>query len=800
MDERNDALVATTDSPSPDGSTRASDLSLGEQISLLSGKSAWETRDLPARGVKSVFVSDGPHGLRARPGVSDVGLGGAIPATCFPTAVTLGSTWDPELVRQVGRALGREATDIGVDVILGPGMNIKRHPLGGRNFEYFSEDPLLSGKLAGALSSGIQDEGVGACLKHYAVNNQESNRFVVDAIVDERTLRELYLRGFEIAIREAQPWTVMSSYNLVNGKHVGESPELLGILRDELGFDGLVMSDWGAVSDRPAAIAAGLDLEMPGSAGMWDSEVAAAVASGRLAADDVAKDAQRVLDLAAKARCKGADPNATVDPATLAANDALARRVAAAGSVLLANDGLLPLTGNPKIAVIGAFADKPRYQGSGSSLVNSARVTTLLDALRERGVEVSYAPGYEPLESADDARLLAEAVEVAHDADVAVVIAGLPPLIESEGFDRDDLEMPAQQNALISAVAAANPRTVVVLQNGAPVTMPWRNRVNAILEAYLGGQAGGAAIADLLFGEAEPGGRLAETFPASLSDVPSDANFPGEPHQVVYAERLNVGYRRTGDDAPKALFPFGYGLSYTTFDWSDIRLNLDAVTAADPDSGLALLITVTNTGNRAGTDVVQVYCHDATGLVERPRRELIAFEKIALAAGESRTIAIPIAPDSFAFWDANAHTWRTPSGQYEIEVGHNAEDIVAVLPLQVTGDLTEPYVDPGMAEFKPQRPVRPYTREATLGELADTWVGRRVGSLIRKNSFPTEEDPASQKMVDRMLEELPLRAGAAFSGGRLTLPMVDMILAAANGKPVGITKAMAGLAKNFRNN
>ncbi len=791
---------------------RASDLPLAQRVALLSGSTTWLTEPIPpgpdgTGGVGSAYVSDGPHGLRALPDARDLSVHGALPATCFPTAVTLASTWDVDLVREVGRAIGTEALALGVDVVLGPGLNLKRHPLCGRNFEYFSEDPLVSGALAAALVEGIQERGVGTSVKHFAVNNQEAHRFVVDAVVDERTLRELYLAGFEHVVTTARPWTVMAAYNRVNGVHVTESAELLGILRDEWGFDGLVMSDWGAVADRVQGVAAGLDLEMPASQGTWDAEVLAAVADGTLDEAAVTTAAQRVLDLVARSPY---GPERTPGHGTgdqgLDEHDALARRVAAAGTVLLANDGILPLAGPARIAVIGDFARSPRFQGAGSSQVNAARVTSALDALRERGVEVDFAPGYDPVHSRDDAALLAEAVGVAREADVAVVFVGLPPVYESEGFDRENLSLPAQHDALVTTVAAANPRTVVVLQNGGPVLMPWRDQVAAIVESYLGGQAGGAAVVDVLFGDAEPAGRLAESFPASLDDVAAAPWFPGDPHQVEYREGLAVGYRHLVTEGIEPAFPFGFGLSYTTFTWTDVRVDRAEVGAGEP---VTVRVTVQNTGARAGADVVQVYLHDATGVVCRPRRELAGFASVRLEPGESAEVVVEVPARAFAFWDVRAHGWRTPSGRFDVEVARNASDVVATLPVDVAGDVDDAPEPAGTAlvagddeafarrlgrPVPSARPVRPFTRETTVGELEGTAVGRLVGKLVRKGSFPEEGDEVTRLMVERMVSELPLRSAAMFSGGRLSLPAVDAILALADGRPVSAARTLADRA------
>jgi beta-glucosidase len=775
------------------GMIDAAALSLAQQIALLSGADVWRTRAVPEAGVPSCMLSDGPHGLRFQPATGDnLGTGGSEPATCFPTAVTLASSWDEALVADVAAAVAVEALAAGVDVVLGPGLNIKRHPLCGRNFEYYSEDPLLSGRLAAAAVRGLQDRGVGACLKHFAVNNQESHRFVVDAVVDERTLREIYLRGFEYAVTTARPWTVMAAYNLVNGAWATENRRLLtDVLRGEWGFEGLVMSDWAAVADRVAAVAAGTDLEMPGSAGLWDREVLDAVRRGDLPADLITASAQRVLDLVARS------PRHEPGPFPADAHDALARRAAAEGTVLLTNDGLLPLAPGGTVAVIGAFAEQPRYQGAGSSLVNPTRLTTALDEFRRRGADVTYAPGYDPRRSVRDDALIDEAVRAARAADVAVVLAGLPPADEGEGYDRTHLNLPEQHDALIAAVTAANPRTVVALSNGAPVLMPWRDAPAAIVESYLGGQASGAALVDVLYGDAEPGGRLAETFPAALADVAADPWFPGDPHQVEYREGLFVGYRHHTTAGVAPLFPFGHGLSYTSFAWDGIAVGSGTV---DAGADVTVRLTVTNTGPRAGSDVVQVYLSDRTGVVLRPRRELAGFAKVRLGPGESTEVTVVVPARAFAFYDVTAGDWRIPSGPFAVEVARSSVDVVCSLTVVVSGGVASAPEGPGTPAIAVSdelfaarlgrpvprpRPVRPYTRQSTLGQLSGTRIGRLLFAVLwRMAPFDaeTKADETAMATYRRALEELPLRGAAIYSGGKLRLRTVDVLLALLNGR------------------
>jgi beta-glucosidase len=787
----------------------ARSLTLAQQVALLSGGDFWRTQPLPEVGIPSAVLSDGPHGLRFQAdGAEHLGMSGSEQSTCFPTAVTLASSWDEELAEEIGRALAGEARALGVDVVLGPGLNIKRHPLCGRNFEYFSEDPLLSGRLAAAVVTGLQRAGVGACLKHFAVNNQEFHRFVVDAVVDERTLRELYLSGFEYAVKASRPWTVMAAYNQVNGHPATENHRLLTeILRAEWGFDGLVMSDWAATGDRVAAVAAGMDLEMPSSNGLSDRDVVQAVESGRLRAELVTTSAQRVLDLVARS----AHTRRSAIP--VGEHDALARRAAAEGTVLLSNDGLLPLASDLSIALIGAFAAQPRYQGSGSSLVSPTRITTALDELRRRGSNVAYAPGYDLAEAGPDAALIAEAVDIARTADVAVVMVGLPPSRESEGFDRTDLALPAQHDDLVAAVCAVNPRTVVALSNGAPVLMPWRDAPAAILESYLGGQAGGAALIDVIYGDVEPAGRLAETFPASLDDVAADPFFPGEPHQVEYREGLFVGYRYHTTAGREPLFPFGHGLGYTTFAWDGVEVDHATVQAGDD---VTITLTVTNTGQRPGSDVVQIYLHDRSGVVLRPRRELAGFAKVRLQPGQCRTVTVTVPGRAFAFYDVRVGDWRIPSGSYDLEVARSSADMVDTVTVAVKGGIdtaAEPADAPLVAATDehfhrrlghpvPQpRPVRPFTRNSTVDELSVTRIGRLLKTVLWRLApldEATKADKATMAMLEHALAELPLRGVAIHSGGKLRWASVDALLDILNGRPGrAATKALTSVARTL---
>ena len=762
------------------------------KVRLLSGSNMFEVRGLPDHGLGPIAVSDGPHGLRQQGhGGDHLGISGSVPSTCFPTAATLGSTWDVALVEQVGVALGEEAAEQGVAVILGPGLNIKRHPAGGRCFEYLSEDPLLSGKLAAAMVRGIQSQGIGACLKHYAVNNQEAHRLVVDAVVDERTLREFYLTGFEIAVKESAPWTVMCSYNLVNGTYASEHHELLqDILRDEWGFDGLVMTDWGATNDRIAGVRAGLDLEMPGSRGAFDDELLEALDAGTLTDDELDRCATRVIELLQRARRDQV-------PGDRDAHHELGRAAAAAGSVLLRNEGVLPLSAAlGRVAIVGAFAETPRFQGAGSSQVHPTRVDRLLDLVRQRvgpDTDVVYVAGYDPEDGSGSPALLQEALAAADGSDVVIFCGGLPAPMESEGFDRTTLDLPAGQVALIEALATRAAPVVVVLSNGGVVHLPWAERVDAVLECWLGGQAGAGGTVDVLFGDVDPGGRLAESIPVHVAQLPADRNFPGVPRQVEYREGMAVGYRFHDAAAVPARYPFGHGLSYTTFDWTDPVIDGEG-------TDVRVSVRVTNTGDRAGSDVVQVYVRDRKASLWRPRQELKGFAKVHLDPGANELVTISLDRRAFAVWDVVAHDWLVEAGAFEIVVARSSVDPVARLRHRVeSADAVTPVAAPADLvmtddEFTERlgrpipvpAPVRPFHRNSTLEDLETTRFGRILGRQIIRaglqeaaKEFP-DPDEATQAMVRTALREGPARGLVLLSAGKVPFVAVDLMVAAFN--------------------
>ncbi|GAS83694.1 beta-glucosidase family protein [Paenibacillus amylolyticus] len=750
-------------------------MTLEEKAGMCSGLDFWHLKGVERLGIPSIMVTDGPHGLRKQDGSADhLGLTSSVPATCFPSAAGLASSWDKELARQVGVALGEECQAEDVAVLLGPGVNIKRSPLGGRNFEYFSEDPLLSTQMATGHIQGVQSQGVGTSLKHFAVNNQEERRMSIDAVVDERTLREIYLASFEGAVKDGQPWTVMCSYNKVNGTYAGENEWLLtDILKDEWGHEGLVVSDWGAVNERADALAAGLELEMPTSGGIGERKVIDAVESGQLPLDKLDRAVERLLKLifnAVDQKQEGATYNKDE-------HHQLARKVAAESMVLLKNEeGLLPLGREGEVALIGAFARKPRFQGGGSSHINPTKVDDIVEEMTQvagEGVTFSYAPGYR-IEADDvDETLMHEAVQAAQSADTAVVFVGLPDRYESEGYDRAHLRLPDNHIRLIEEIAKVQSRIVVVLSNGSPVEMPWLPQVQAVLEAYLGGQAVGGAIADLLYGEVNPSGKLAETFPAKLSHNPSYLNFPGEGDRVDYREGIFVGYRYYDKKELEPLFPFGYGLSYTTFEYADLKVDRTELTDQDE---VNVHVRVTNTGDRAGKEIVQLYVSDVESTVIRPLKELKAFAKVALEPGESEVVSFTLNKRSFAYYNVDMKDWHVETGEFEIQVGSSSRDIHVHTRVNVESTAT----------FLPT-----YTRNSTLGDIQrdpahKQLLEQALQQFQEASGFGGDDAGDHADMMDAMMKYMPLRALVAFSGGAMTEEAMNELLEQLNNKDHGI--------------
>ncbi|MCF2531120.1 beta-glucosidase [Yinghuangia soli] len=711
------------------------DLSLEQKAKILTGRDHTTSHPLDELGIPAIVLIDGPHGVRPPYSASDhLGINESQPATCFPPAVAVGSSWDPEVAAQVGEAVAREARSYGIDVVLGPGINIKRSPLCGRNFEYYSEDPLLSGALASSHVQAMQAAGAGASLKHFAVNNQETERIQVSADVDERTLREIYFPAFEQVVKEAAPATVMCSYNRINGVHASQNHWLLtDVLRDEWGYDGLVISDWGAVHDRVEALAAGMDLAMPMDWGAGESALIAAVRSGALEESVLDTSVRRILDLAGTATGAAAVAAGATESFDVDAHHALARQLAAECAVLLKNeDCVLPLAPEAALAVIGAFAMAPRFQGGGSSHINATRSDSAIDELRALAAnpdKVQYASGF-TLKGTDEA-MIAEAVSVAREADVAVVFAGLAEADESEGYDRETIALPAAQVEVIRAVAAAAARTVVVLSNGGVVSLEgWHDEVDAILEGWLLGQAGGGALADLLFGVANPSGRLAETIPLRLEDNPSFLNFPGELGHVRYGEGVMVGYRYYSSVGIPVRYPFGHGLSYTTFTTSALEV------AATGDDTADVSFTVTNTGSRPGKHVVQVYVATEAGPVRRPARELRAFTKVALEPGGSCRVTLALGRRAFAFYNVHEADWRVSAGAYTIQIGDSADDIVAEAVIELPGDAPK---------------ALPLTIESSLGDwFAHPVVGPELTARLSA-AAPAPEGPEEAEESARLL-------------------------------------------------
>lgn len=661
-------------------------MTLEEKAALCTGASAWTTTPVERLGIPEMVVSDGPHGIRRVPDVHSMGAK-SLPATCFPTASCLASTWDVDLTRQLGIALAEECVALNVDVLLGPGTNMKRSPLGGRNFEYFSEDPYLAGEMAANFINGVQSNGIGVSLKHFAANNQEFQRFSISAEVDERTLREIYLPAFETAVKQAQPWTVMCSYNKVNGTFASEHHQLLTeILKDEWGFEGLVVSDWGAVRNRVTALKAGLDWEMPGPQERSVNAVVEAVRSGELDEAVLDESVRRILRIIFKTKETPKGGSFDVE-----AHHELARRIASEGMVLLKNDGILPLQEYQHIAVIGRSAQNPHFQGGGSSYINATKVAIPFKELQDHAgnAELAYAEGY-PGDDSFQQDMIDRAVELAQSAEVALLYIALPSFKESEGYDRQDLDLTEQQIALIQAVSQVQSKTVVVLNNGAPVAMSdWIDSVSAVLEGWMMGQAGGAALADILFGRVNPSGKLGETFPLKLVDTPAHINWPGGAGKVYYGEGIFTGYRYYDTKEMPVLFPFGYGLSYTTFEYSNPKVS--AKNFKDVD-GVTVTIDVTNTGKLAGKEIVQLYVHDQKSGLLRPEKELKSFAKVELRPGETRSVSLQLDFRSFAYYHPKYKQWITEDGDFDLLIGASSADLRCRLAVTLEATLSLPCI------------------------------------------------------------------------------------------------------------
>ena len=743
-----------------------SQMTLEEKAALCTGASPWTTTPVERLGVPEMTVTDGPHGVRRVADIYSM-ASESLPATCFPTASCLAATWDVQLIHEMGEALAEECIALNVDVILGPGVNMKRSPLGGRNFEYFSEDPYLAGEMAASLINGVQSKGVGTSLKHYAANNQEFQRFSISAEVDERTLREIYLPAFEKAVKQASPWTVMCSYNKVNGTFASEHHTLLtDILKKEWGFEGLVVSDWGAVRDRVAALKGGLDWEMPGPQERRVRAVVEAVQSGELDEAILDEAVRRILRIVFKAKETPKGGTFDVD-----AHHELASKIASEGMVLLKNNGLLPLKGQQHIAVIGRAAEHAHFQGGGSSHINPTKVAVPFKELQVRAenAELTYAEGY-PTDNSFRQDLIDQAVNLARSAEVAVLYIALPTFKESEGYDRSDLDLTEQQIALIQAVAKVQPNTIVVLNNGAPIAMSaWIDEVAAVLESWMMGQAGGAAIADVLFGRTNPCGKLAETFPLKLSDTPAHINWPGGAGKVTYGEGLFIGYRYYDAKEMPVLFPFGYGLSYTSFAYSNPRVSSKAFKDVD---GLTVTVDVTNTGNLAGKEIVQVYVHDQMSGLVRPNKELKGFAKVELQPGETKSVSIPLDFRAFAYYHPEYRQWITEDGEFDILIAASAADIRHNLRVTLESTLHLPCI---------------LDKESTIREWMADPRGKAVfGAFYAQIEAQTRkifgggderygnESAIGMDIMD-MMNDMPVVSVLLFQQGALPMPAEDIV-------------------------
>lgn len=736
-------------------------MTVEEKAGLCSGQDFWHTKAVERLGIPAIMVSDGPHGLRKQDQEADhLGINESIKAVCFPAGCALAASFDRGMTTRLGEALGVECQAENVAVILGPAVNIKRSPLCGRNFEYYSEDPYLASEIAASHIKGVQSKNVGTSIKHFLANNQEHRRMSSSSEMDERTAREIYLAAFEGAVKQSGPWTVMCSYNRINGTYACENKKYLtDILRDEWGFDGFVVSDWGAVNDRVESLKAGLELEMPSSFGINDKKITEAVKSGRLSEECLDEAAERVLNIVYKF-VENRDENAVFDRE---ADHKLSKEIAAECMVLLKNDNILPLDEKADTVFIGAFAKKPRYQGGGSSHINSFKVESALDA--SAGMEhITYAPGFITEEDVVDDALIQEAVEAAKKAETAVVFAGLPDSFESEGFDRRHMRLPDCQNELIRQVAAVNPNTVVVLHNGSPVEMPWIQDVKAVLEAYLGGQAVGAATVDILFGKANPCGRLAETFPLRLEDNPSYLYYLGEGDKVEYREGVFVGYRYYDKKKMDVLFPFGHGLSYTTFTYGNLRLDKDSM---KDNEILSVSVDVTNTGTMKGKEVVQLYVSPLNSSIIRPVRELKGFDKVELKPGETKTVHFELEKRAFAYYDMEAGDWAVESTDYEIQIGKSSRDIAEAAKVHVEST---------------EKMARSYDRNTTFGDLMKDEKAMEIaesmlkGMAVLGDAADDALGESTSAMNEAMMMYMPIRGVLTFGQGNISEEELEELL------------------------
>lgn len=797
-------------------------MSLEEKALMMSGKNTWQTQDFPQYGIPAMMMSDGPHGMRTQPpGAGDhLGINASMPATCFPTAATVANTWNQGLVEEMGKALAEEAVSMGVHVVLGPGLNIKRSPLCGRNFEYYSEDPYHAGKMAASLVKGIQSYGISACPKHFAVNSQELRRMAMNSVVDERTLREIYLTGFEIAVKEGKAKSIMSSYNEVNGVYANENKHLLqDILVDEWGFDGYVVSDWGASNDHALGVKHGSHLEMPGTTKTGQKEIIKGIEEGVLTEAELDQRLDELLDVilptheglehAKKVHHIG-NSSMTEQAFDVEAHHALARKVAEEGIVLLKNEeNILPLAGKTKVAVIGDFAQTPRYQGAGSSLVNPTKEPeSILNCIKDTDLHmVSYAQGYKR-NAKPDAQMIDTAVKIAKGADVVLIFAGLDEIGEAEGLDRSHMKMAEAQNALIDTLAETNDNVIVVLSAGSPIEMPWADKVKAIVQGYLGGQAGASAMLNVLTGKVNPSGRLNETYPMHYEDTPAFANYPSKERNSEYREGLYVGYRYYTTVGKVVRFPFGYGLSYTTFAYSNIIANEHEVR-----------FTIKNTGDRTGAEVAQLYVSLESDTVFRPAHELKGFVRVELAAGEEKEVVIPFDDKTFRFFDTRTNTWEVESGTYRLMIARNANEIELKTDVTIAGTVKEgPYSEASLPSYFAGNIAKVGDDEFKIlygKEIPDgSWSGEigindafcqfyyaksglcRLVYKILKGQLDKAMAKGEPNLDILFIYNMPIRGISRMTGGMVNMKMVYGITEIANGHFFkGMGKVISGFVK-----
>ncbi len=793
-------------------------LTLEEKASLCSGKTFWLTKEIEGK-VPSVWMSDGPHGLRKEKASAGTNImRPAETATCFPTAVTTGSSWDVELLEEVGNAIAEEAKCLGVTTVLGPGINMKRSPLCGRNFEYIAEDPFLAGRLGASYVHGVQKNGIGVSVKHFCANNQEHDRMSIDTIVDERALREIYLSAFEYIVKKEQPKTIMSSYNRVNGTYMAENKRLLtDVLRGEWGFEGMVVSDWGGINDRVEGVKAGNDLEMPGNGGMNDRKIVKAVKAGELSMEDLDKVVLRLIKFAIEAK-----PNESTGDIDFEKHHALARKAAASGAVLLKNDGGLPLSGNENIAVIGTLAKELRYQGAGSSHINCPKTVSFTDALDEAGKKYTYSAGYSLKGDGYNEKLINKAVEASKGKDAVLVFVGLTAAYESEGFDRRHMEMPSSHVTLINEILKVNQNVIVIISGGSPVVIgDWADKVKSILNMYLTGQAGGEATLDLVYGAVNPSGKLAETYPIANEDALSSAYYQMGPRSVEHRESIYIGYRYFDTAGKDVRYPFGYGLSYTNFEYSDIKLSASAINEGED---LVVSFKIKNVGERDGAEVAQVYVSAPESKIYKAQKELKGFAKVFLKAGEEKEVNITLDSRAYAYYNVNINDWHVESGAYKILVGASSRDIKLESEVNVTGAKADVEVPdysavapvyynlatatevkeeefqavygkelPGNAPFEKGS----FTINNTISQLRPSAFGNGMYLLLTNAAKLVAIGAENPEMITQSVKDLPLRAFSGWTGGIVSPYTVEGILDCCNGVKGGLGKIFGGfLPKN----